>query len=475
MSSDIPITKIRQDLTSWFPTEYPVSVSDLILRPLEEITYSEVNLRAFDNLNSIIPIPYDKLIEEAHILLLRCLELKREKKELDVKAAELWLSISKEKDSLISKQRSVNSGEFLLPYNLAEKDYVFASRAKKEATEAARVANMAVEARMLGSPLREKRIADYSAVTNLSAPTSNPELAKVAESLATNSLDYEILSSETTKYNSALNLELFEHQLQSADIRREFFKQDAISKNELFDIEKKYHDLRTKLASDSSSGLNYKERIFHILKIFNVDYAAAIKRIEAIHLGISNVIGLQINLPPSNDESSVEDIIVWLRDVIDKLIILFDTEIVTTMTFSLKSLISSSDWDRFKQGELVNFNLDHSSFFRGSCIRIKQISLFSLSKNEHFPLSIKLQLPKLAQVIHLDGKSNTLDQSSIPILCFGDVRARRAGDFTSVCDSRALHNSSPIGTWSTQAINGISSDIEDMQIDVAVSMLNGGN
>ncbi|NYF51203.1 hypothetical protein HDF12_001568 [Edaphobacter lichenicola] len=117
---------------------------------------------------------------------------------------------------------------------------------------------------------------------------------------------------------------------------------------------------------------------------------------------------------------------------------------------SVRSLIGagwSAGLDPDKQGGKWKITIPLSLFPSQAHVRLRGISVTVESESSNAIFQSLLMAPIKGTVVHLDGTSRTIDQSTTPPVRVGRVQRLDSQRVPDLVGTLSLHNVSPIGEW----------------------------
>ncbi|ABZ01304.1 hypothetical protein QVM62_30585 [Pseudomonas putida] len=431
--------KIREKFPSLLPgedTDYPAfhaPEAQLIERAIQ------VNLGA-----SLSCFAMEQLLEEAAVLVSRCAQARELKLDLEAKALDFWLEVESLEAQELVRRRQIAAGEFSLSGHTSRLEAELHDTSEQSFSEALKLKRIAESIRGTGSRLGQERVQLSGSVASLSAYTNFAAVRKAAEELAENTLSCELISAQADTFSTNPSVVFHSKMKEVADSRVKYELVNEAAKGDLFEIEVSARKKRAAFAVQPGVGLNYRERMLENQALFERDFISAYSRAVAVREGFESILGISVPIP--GPAASLSDFIVWIRERTEDLASLSGREIVTSISFSLRTLCGAQGWQEGVATGSFIFNVPASQFGDLKCVRIRGARSF-LKTNAVGSWCLNYNLPTSAEIIQLDGKSKILSQDNSACLWFGSVTSRRPDHREASCGGRSVVGRSVIGQW----------------------------
>ncbi|RWP51356.1 hypothetical protein [Mesorhizobium sp.] len=467
----VTLEQIEAELRARFPSCVPDDKVVPIFQSPERGAVGRSSLAKVD-LNFF---PVEKLLEEASILLNRCLQERDAKLEIEVKLAEFWLEFLLLEEQEIVRREQIAAGEFSLPRHTAELEEEMQKASVIYSTETYAKKSEAEQVREITSAVRSTYITLAGKMQQLSGYDHLADLKRVASDLAEIQINWELISAKAEKAASEGDVSARTFLEKLATLRKNFEQVNSASKLELFEIEVKWRHLKASLATMPGFGLNFRQRLIEITRMFDADYVAALNRLRAAEKGLRSVYGIDRPLPDLNAGESLTDAVLWARECIEDLACLLDREVTYTKVVSVRSSVSHQDWQAFLTGGEVEFEISIKHDPDIACVRVRGIRACILSAKSGF-WQVALAVPGTAETTLPDDSVAQIDQRNVPLLLLQNVGIRTPGRLEAEVQSRGFMNVSPFGRWRMtmpeySSVGSARADMEDIQFDLSLAAI----
>ncbi|WP_148710205.1 hypothetical protein [Pseudomonas lini] len=386
----------------------------------------------------------EQLLEEAATLISRCAESRELKLDLESKALDFWLDAESMEAQELVKRKQIAAGEFSLPGEINKLEVKLHETSEKCFNEAKKCRKTAEDIRNDGNSVERERVKLSGAVASLSAFTNFPQVRQAAEDLAKNTMQYELVSAQADTHSTTPSAILHSKMKEIAESKLKYEAVNQNARNELFEIESDSRKKRISLASQPGIGMNFRERMRENQALFERDFRSAYYRIIAASKGFESILG--IPAPPPTSNASLSECIIWIRDRAEELARLSEREIITCVSFSVRTLCGIQEWDKGMATGTLSFNVLASHFGNLKCVRLRSVRSF-VKANAQGAWCIEFHLPAQAEIIRPDGTTLKLSQDNSGPLWFGSVTTRGYGKKDASCGGRSIIGRSLLGKW----------------------------
>ena len=213
-------------------------------------------------------------------------------------------------------------------------------------------------------------------------------------------------------------------------------------------------DLKTIAFTAAGGALNYSEQMLNVQIRFHRDLNDAVARISAAYTGMSTLYGYDVK-PPSDPSVATyfDDLLVWVRDAISRLIRFTLVDQNYVMPLPLSNLVPEAQLAKGLTQGRWEVEIGPGTFATQTNVRLRGVSAVVVLKDEDDQRDrrslwlVRLVAPREASMRLKDGKTETINQKSIPPVQLGRVSHYESTRDPDVVGIAALHNVSPIGKW----------------------------
>lgn len=385
---------------------------------------------------SMSPWPVEDLIHEAGRLVENAIALNSRKLDLEIEAVNEHLELSRREQHSKIIGTQISHGmlevEYIITSSERDKlrkevvnDKVILENSQKNERAMSEDSDFQLKTRRYRSDLAQTMAAqDPGAARDLTN-----QIAIMEQEL--NSLKAKIgtISAENVFNSSTARLDAT---TRTAKILYEVSKGELEKKG----VDDALNTVRRTLLSTDGFGLNYRQRIQDIKKLFYSDMVEIFIRVSAIETGLKTVFGLEMAAPAIESTSYLSDTSVWLREVVRVLSAIYDFDFPQEVSFALSAGKAHPDGSidvKIEKDLFGNFDL-----VRLSAIGVKQINTMS---NESIAVDFEFDSASDGDI---SGRLTRLPQ-----------RVDHNADF--LIDGRMIRNRSPFGIWKFRASAGTKS------------------
>jgi hypothetical protein len=131
----------------------------------------------------------------------------------------------------------------------------------------------------------------------------------------------------------------------------------------------------------------------------------------------------------------------------DDVATIYDGQVKIAIEHSIRRSVSAQTWNDFIKSGTVEFDFARNDLADLDYVRIRSVGLYLNKAQISGCFGVRIHLPPRA-IYKYKGKDGIpLDQSDVPPLVFAAVRNRVNPADVCADDSRAIRNTSPLGTW----------------------------
>jgi hypothetical protein len=202
---------------------------------------------------------------------------------------------------------------------------------------------------------------------------------------------------------------------------------------------------------------NYQEQAAPIKLRFSRDFIDAYARLLAAQEGLTKLYNYTTPLPPlpaaenPGYQGIFDDALIWTRDAIRFLVGFSHLEQSITTSISVKTTMGAQAWQKAlnaagaSDAAVFQFDVPESTFPPYRALRLRGISVYSVSKQELAPWRVMIQPPRKATIRFADdGTLQSVDQTDVPSVVSGRVMTRFGQRDADVVGLTSLRNISPI-------------------------------
>ena len=262
---------------------------------------------------------------------------------------------------------------------------------------------------------------------------------------------------------------LFSEQAKAAEMRRLNF--DFQGRSDLWNVEfrrkrteaaRRVNALKTIAFTEPGGAFNYEERRAQIQKRFQADFNDAMSRLAAVKQGLNNIYGY--SLPLKDSDNPFDDALIAVRESMDWLARFSAQEQNYIFPISLHALLGNN-WDQGLNSDghmgAWDFTVNTDLFPDQAHVRLRGLSLTVNTESQDCGLyQAVIRVPISSTITLLDGTTNKLDQSAVPITRVARIQRFDSQKSPDVVGALSLHNVSPMGAWRI----GITSAIKPLNI-----------
>jgi len=230
-------------------------------------------------------------------------------------------------------------------------------------------------------------------------------------------------------------------------INREFRKSRT-------DVVRDLYEKQRSLFKESGRALNFIQRLDYISAQGGRDLREALARLSVATAGMNSVFSYSAPLPQSirdqlrggtRPSNCLDDAAQYVRSASAWLMAFNQLDRIYTAAFSLRSLISPSDWNRSFGSGQFSFEISPSLFPKQSFIRFRGLSLSTAGLNGW--VSARIVMPAQSFYLNHDSVRRPINQTGLEVLRIGAVRPQDSYRSPEVVGMAAAYNASPFGAW----------------------------
>jgi hypothetical protein len=468
---------------------------------------------SFASADDFQPLQVEHMLEQAAILLERCLVERAEWNELREKAFELLLEIMEFIEIDTIHQDEIAAGFYTVAFE----------QSRAEAEGNLRVAEGLVRAAAEVERLRQGQLSadeierqtnnagvlarvntlelfdDHRGMGPLGHPNildprslTKSELAEIfAARIAGHSLEVQrqqLLFQEHSNEGQRL---ASEDRQSGLDAKREWDRRNIDFSRRRTEVARQLADLKSKAATDIGGPLNFVERMGFLEKRFERDFREAFARIQAASAGLRTVYDYNVRVPGMPDDNFlkdgfVDDCILWVQNANSFVSRFTQLEQSYVQPVSLRRLLNNdSEWTRIMGTPApsleVSLPLIEDDGATGNLfpsqrhVRLRGVSGFVEVAGPAGVWQLSIVFPEEARAFYLSNRNEPISQRELPTCRLSRVSTRESVREPDVTGMVSLHNVSPFGTWrvflSGSSTAGVpSSAVQDIIVDLHVAV-----
>lgn len=412
----------------------------------------QVGMRLGGRLSGVKPFnhrPAIDLLEEAALLLDKCLSLRASKQELEVKAIEQWLEFRNFFLENDIHEQLVAAGELDLGYKIATIEQTAQQEVLLRAKEADLNYANSILSRTPGNILHDKKINLSSLVTQLSSYSNAQELKDFAKELAIAQMQYEKEAVEASKSAAASTVAHVNGQLAIAATKAGYENVSKELRRELQRTRKETMIRKAVAAMRPGVGSNFKERLYELQALFDEDFLSAYSRLAAAQKGLKELFEIVAPLPDL-ETSPLSAYVVWLRQRLDDISQIQESHWALELELSLSKLMGESTWKSLLRSGSAKFVVPADLLKNLSSVRLQSVGAYIEGGGSKRVQTLSLRPPRSASYTTLSGQSKLLNQEDVPKITLGAIRERSDANDIGFLSARSLINVSPFGEWEVE-------------------------
>ncbi|MBK8057892.1 MAG: hypothetical protein IPK33_08440 [Gemmatimonadetes bacterium] len=443
---------VRHDLPGLLP------FGPTTMRPIDE-GFSERYLTVPENTSEIhLPLAVESLLDEVNELLTRCVALERYKQEMEEKALSFFLAHKRDRAQLeIRQEAAEKEAQFNDTSGAEEVRALELQNSKLQAVD--QLKSEALESREPTSERARKRIELTGLVTGYLSPHAADEAMLQAAELERNRLWYEfqsiiteqgLLHTEVARVSSALA-----HAERQAAYQRE---RDGLRLREL-EAEADALDRRKQEALRPGSPLNFVSRINEAQRMFDADFAAAVRRGPALSAGLHAVYGISLPYPPEAPNGLLAAYVVFARTASELLFSATEQSESMALAIDVRRHLLPADWERLIAGEGVVVSYETPDAAPSNArYQLRSLQVEVRGPTKHAVLGLDIAPPEVA--------IQPLDRTLAAL----DIMPNDAIGRTGRISGRTLLNRPIFGSWSLKLRHGLEAGT-DVNIVINLSVV----
>lgn len=494
------------DLESAAPTADAESESANFLEFVNSPDFS------FASADDFQPLQVEHMLEQAAVLLERCLVERAEWNELREKAFELVLEITEFIEIDEIHQQEIAAGF----YTVASEQSRAEAQANSRVTEGLAGAGEEL-ARLREGPLSGGEIERQTNNVGAAADVNTLELFDDHPGVAPFGYNRHGFTSRNKSELAGIfagriaghGLEIQRQQLlvqehgnegqQSASEARQTglnAKRDWDERNIDFsrrrtEVARRLADLKSKAATNTGGPLNFMERMGFLEKRFERDFHEAFTRIQAASAGLRTVYDYNVRVPGIPDDNFlkdgfVDDCILWVQNANSFISRFTQLEQSYVQPVSLRRLLNNdSEWTRIMGTPAPSLEVSlplieddgatQNLFPSQRHVRLRGVSGFVEVTDPAGVWQLSIVFPEEARSFYLSNRNEPISQRGLPTCRLGRVSTRESVREPDITGMVSLHNVSPFGTWrvflSGSSTAGVaSSAVQDIIVDLHVAV-----
>jgi hypothetical protein len=419
----------------------------------------------------------EPLLDEAMMLLNRCITARQVKQDLEATAVTTYLSNSWFREGKALRQQLADIGEYSLPHDLAKIDVEALNKAINESTNAASIAKAHADERQENHVDAIERRQLIGELVNITAPIPSPEITRKSSRLAELVSRLERYATVAGWRQLESSTRLVEGAMAAAKRKLEFEQLAGDIRRSLFDKETAYRNKLADLAAERGSPLNYNERLAQLQEMFDVDMLAAYSRLKALQAGADVLYDYDgTPLPDLSNDGALSSLVVWTRKFAEHIARVHERTQICTSWVSIRKGMPSGEWKALLTGGKISLTIGTDMWPTDTkLIRLREISLGIDGASPNLKMAVTARIPKIARFVTLSGKAKSFDYGFVPTLYLGDVSALSNPTQFGRASSRMTYNASPLGDWHFDVnVPAESLDmINDLKLGISAAVIMG--